>query len=236
MPKLRHGRKHSSSADRSRKHRDRQTGAIRLADQAPAERYNHTPIVYTSDSVPRNIAAMARFATSSTVTVMSTDNALGGRHVYLEHALTKRSTFRAFQQSLAVLVRNTMSLPASTNVQWVVETFPDGTQIMSSWVLRYDGVGGWHTDVAPVTHTVRRTWTICVALKANKSHFEISNRSTNREGMRIWQYSDPVVIFQTHLLHRGNVAAGGSRIVLAAEFSLDQAMQDAIVQRNKGQN
>lgn len=233
MPKLKHNRKHSSNADKLRKHRRAQAGNLRKADEAPAERYNETPLVYTTESIPRTIVDLAKQYFKSRV---CEKNALGGEHVYLEHAITKRKNLEEFLVLLASLVRKTMNLPGSTPVSWVINRYQDGTTIISSWILRYTGAGGeWHTDVFPGIAHVLRTWTVCVTLEGSESHFEISNRSTQRAGMRIWQHNSPVVIFQNHLVHRGVTTHGGSRLVLAAEFRLDEAVQARIIQQHMGQ-
>ena len=188
------------------------------------------PKVFTHASVPKAITNVATYSTTESHT--STKNGLGGRHSYIQDVILKKSARTKFVKSLSTLVRAVMGLPAGTNIEWQDLVFPDGTQRTDIWLFRYGTVSRWHCDVAPNVPCEHRTWAISVALESTESHFEITNGSEYREDMPTWKYVDPVVVFQTHLLHRGCVAHGGRRFILAGEFRLSPAAQ-ASVMRSK---
>ena len=229
MPKLTRGKKPASPATKQRRYRRRQMATIRRMDIPPTERAS-PPVVFTHASIPKAITNVAMYSTTQSNT--SRRNELGGRHVYIQDVILKRSQRTKFLKSLSSLVCAAMGLPAGTTIHWEDLVFPDGTQKMDVWLFRYEGVSRWHCDVAPNVPCNQRTWSISVALESTESHFEITNGSEYRENMPIWKFVDPVVVFQTHLLHRGCVADGGRRFVLVGAFHLSPAEQ-ASAMRNK---
>jgi hypothetical protein len=132
---------------------------------------------------------------------------------------------RALLETITELVQGMMQLPACSKVDWLLK----GAQ--SWWVLKYTGQGKWHTDVAPNRALTERTWALSVALKSERSHFELINGCEKKPNSKIFKVEDRVVIFPTNLLHRGFVCRNGSRTVFAAEFSLDRESQELDMSR-----
>jgi len=121
---------------------------------------------------------------------------------------------------LTRLVCTTMRLPEETNVHWLLE----GER--RPWIVKYTTEGTWHTDIFQNTSLEERTWSLCVVLHSSKSMFLIENNINQVKS------KSSVIIFQSHMRHRGMVEKGGSRIVLAAEFKLDFEAQTLVLQRN----
>ena len=226
MPKLKRGKKHENNAAAKRAQKRRRTGQYRQGDHAPATREEQPPIIFERNTVPTELQGLR----TKIAACERSANEVGGLHVYLDTLYPETDALQAVLDEVADLIRRTMYLPPDTIIWWSSLDIDEDCQThVSAWVLRYNGNGTWHTDTHASTPCAHRQWSISVVLEAKNSYFEIANRSSVVDGMRTWQTKAPVVVFQGHLVNRGVLREGGSRAILAAEFSLSESTQRTLL-------
>ena len=162
---------------------------------------------------------MCQFLSKHALIDQKSLNTVGGTHAYLSEALNG-DDYTTFVHMMTSLVHACMQLPEDTDVRWFLE----GER--APWILDYTNEGSWHTDIFSNTRLEDRTWSLCVVLHSCNSVFQIENNTIQTT------LKNSVIIFPSHLRHRGCVTKGGSRRVLAAEFRLDREVQQFVTQRN----